>query len=130
MYHFELDTSSRPATSGLWTFLVHVYALADKYDLPPLRSLVAQRLGEVCDPTTEIDEFVALLRVVDACTAERTLWDILLPKVRVNIKLLLKEESFQELVMEMPSLTLPLLGMLDHDKYVEALQRRQKTLNN
>lgn len=99
VYHFTLDTTSRPVTSGLWTFLVHVYALADKYDLPPLRSLVVRRLHELCNPTTDIDQFIAVLRVVDACTAEDTLWDILVPKVSDHIGLLLKDQSFQELVM-------------------------------
>jgi speckle-type POZ protein len=122
MYHFDLDTTSRPKTSGLWTFLVHVYALADKYDLPPLRSLVAQRLDDVCDPTTSIDEFVAVLRVVDACTAERTLWDIMVPNVSTNLALLLKDQSFEELVMECPSLTLPLLGMLNAQLQESALK--------
>ena len=129
MYHFTLDTTGRPTTSGLWTFLVHVYALADKYDLQDLRTLVVERLNHICEPTDNVDEFIAVLRVTDACTAEKRLWNILLPKVRANITLLLEDETFQELVMEVPSLTIPLLGMLDHDKYVEALQRRQKALN-
>lgn len=130
MYHFTLDITERPKTSGPWTFLVHVYALADKYDVPPLRQLAARRLNDVCDPTKDIDEFAAVIRVTDACTVESTLWDILLLKAKANITMLLEDESFQELVMETPSLTLPLLRMLDYPKYLEVFQRRQKALKN
>lgn len=130
VYHFTLDTTSRPVTSGLWTFLVHVYALADKYDVPPLRSLVVRRLHELCNPVTDIDQFIAVLRVVDACTAENTLWDIMVPKVSDNIALLLKDQSFQELVMECPRLTLSVLGMLDELERVRALKNRHNALHN
>lgn len=128
LYHFELDTTGRPTTAGLWTFLVHVYAIADKYDVPPLRLLVVQRLHDLCDPTKNIDDFIAVLRVTDACTAESTLWDFMLPKVMSNMTLLLQDESFRELAMEMPSLTLPLLATMDPHKYVDVLERRNKAL--
>jgi hypothetical protein len=129
LYHFNIDDAKCPKASSIWTLLVHVYAIADKYDVPPLRLLVLQRLDNICDPTTNIEGFIALLRVADACTAERSLWDILLPKVLDNITLLLQHESFQDLVVELPSLTLQLLGMLHYSKYVEAFSRRRETLN-
>jgi hypothetical protein len=115
LYAYELDNNQRPPTSGLWTFLVHVYGIVDKYDVPSLRQLVADRLEDLCDPEEHVDEFVAVLRVIDSCTAGSTLWDIMLPKVKAKLSLLSKDESFQELVMELPSLTIPLLGMLGHD---------------
>lgn len=128
LYHFVLDTTCRPNTASPSTFLVHVYAIADKYNVKPLRRLILHRLDELCNPATDLDDFVAVLRVTDACTADGTLWDILLPKVRANITLLLRDEAFQELVMELPSLTLPLLGMLDHHVCMKVLGRRDKTL--
>jgi hypothetical protein len=105
-----------------------VYALADKYDVAPLRTLVVGHLNRICEHVGPVDDFVAFLRVVNTCTADNTLWDILLPKIKINIKTLLKHESFQELVIELPCLTLPLLGMLDYDKFREALLNREKSL--
>ena len=109
--------------------MVHVYAIADKYDVPPLRRLILQRLEELCDPVKDLDDFVAVLRVTDACIADRALWDILLPKMKTNITQLLLDESFRELAMELPGLTLPLLGMLDQIEFVKVLERRKKALN-
>jgi hypothetical protein len=106
-----------------------VYAAADKYDVPPLRRLIVQRLEELCDPVEDLDDFVAVLRVTDACTADRALWDILLPKAKTNITQLLQDESFRELAMELPSLTLPLLGMLDQNECVKVLGRRKTALD-
>ena len=129
MYHFTIDDAKRPNNSSIWVSLVHLYAIADKYDVPPLKEIVLQRLDDICDPTTNVDAFVALLRVVaDACTAKSAVWDILVPKVLDNITLLLPHESFQDVVVELPSLTLQLLGMLQFSKYAEAFDRRRKTL--
>lgn len=129
MYHFTVDDAKTPKTSSIHTFFVHLYAIADKYDVSGLQQLVAQRLDDTSNPAKNVDEFVALLRVADACTAESTVWDILLPKVLDNITLLLQHESFQEFVTESPGLTLRLLGMLQFSKYAEAFSRRQKALN-
>lgn len=128
LYNFTLETDYRPRTAGVSAFLVHVYAIADKYDVPPLRSLATQRLDEACKPVQDTDDFVAVLRVVDACTAESTIWDILLPKVKANITHLLKDEGFKELVMELPALTLPMLGLLDMKTWEKACARKRKRL--
>jgi hypothetical protein len=93
-----------------------VYALADKYDVPPLRGLVVRRLKLFCDPTINIEEFVAVMRVTDACTAENTIWDVLLPLAKSNIGLLLANESFRELVVEIPTIALSLLDVLGGKK--------------
>lgn len=112
LYYFKLDTTGRPTTSGLSTFLVHVYAIADKYDVSELRTLVVERLKNVCEPAEDPDDFVAVLRVTDACTADKAVWNVLLPKAKANIALLLKNESFRELVSEIPTLALSLLDLL------------------
>lgn len=124
-----LDTTCRPNTASPSTFSVHVYAAADKYDVPPLRRLIVHRMEELCDPVEDLDDFVAVLRVTDACTANRALWDILLPKAKTNITQLLQDESFRWLAMELLSLTLPLLGMLDQNECMKVLGRRKKALN-
>jgi len=128
LYHFTL-APWRPSASCPWISLVRLYALADEYDIAPLHTLFAEQLDYACEPVPFVEDFVAVLRVVDACTADNTLWDILLPKVRANIKLVLQRESFRELVMELPCLTLPLLSMLDHDESVKALKRKQENLS-
>lgn len=116
-YYFELDTTGRPTTSGLSAFLVHVYALADRYDVAPLCSLVVQRLNIVCNPAQDEDDFVAVLRVTHACTSGNTLWNILLPKAKSNMSLLLKNESFRELLPEIPTIALSLLDLSERKKH-------------
>lgn len=122
LYHFNLDTTARPSTCGVSAFLVQVYAIADKYDVAPLRTLVVNRLNKACDPTQDVDDFIAALRVTDACTAGATIWDVLLPKAKTNISLLLESKAFRELVMEIPTLTLSLLGFLDEAKWAQVLE--------
>jgi hypothetical protein len=116
LYNSKLDTAERSTTSGLSTLLVHVYAIADKYDVAALRALAVVRLNVVCDPVKNMEDFLAVLRVTDACTVEKTIWNILIPKARSHISLLLKNESFRELVVELPTLTFSLLACLENEK--------------
>jgi hypothetical protein len=99
LYNFKLDTAERSTTSGLSTLLVHVYAIADKYDVAALRALAVVRLNVVCDPVKNMEDFLAVLRVTDA-----------------HIPLLLKNEAFRELVVELPTLTFSLLACLENEK--------------
>jgi len=84
--------------------------MADKYDVPRLRALVVSRLDTVCDPRKDEIDFVEALRVVDGCTANNTIWDILLPKAKANLQTLLKNEIFKEVVKEQSALTFQLLS--------------------
>lgn len=102
-------------------FLIQVWAIADKYDVAPLRTLVVEHIDRSCNPAKDVDDFVAALRVTDACTAGNAIWDVLLPKAKTNISLLLQDKAFHELVMEVPTFTLPLLGYLDEAKWAEVL---------
>jgi hypothetical protein len=81
LYKNVLDTKIKPYEMPNSAFLIQVYAIADKYDVPPLRSLVVQRLDETCDPLEDMDNFIAALRIIDSHTAEDTVWKVFLPKM-------------------------------------------------
>jgi hypothetical protein len=83
--------------------------MADKYDVPRLRALVVSRLDTVCDLRKDEIDFIEALRVVDGCTANNTIWDILLPKAKANLQTLLKNEMFKEVIKEQSALTFQLL---------------------
>ena len=83
--------------------------MADKYDVPRLRTLVVERLSLACDPRKNESDFIEALRVVDGCTAEDTIWDILKPKVKANLQTLLKNEVFKDVIREQSALTIQLL---------------------
>lgn len=119
-YHNLLDTSSRrPCASGNQqsdsVFLIQVYAIADKYNVPPLRSLVTTRLGAICDPKKDENDFIEALRVVDECTADNTIWDILIPKLKANLPVLLESPFFQKVVTEQPIMNLQILRSFASD---------------
>jgi hypothetical protein len=114
--NFTLDISGSPSTSGPLTFLVHVYAIADKYDIGPLRALAVERLDKECHPMKNGDNFIAVVRVTEACAAENTIWDVLMPKAKASVGFLLKQDSFRELVVEIPALSLSLLDLLGGTK--------------
>jgi hypothetical protein len=80
-YKIVLDTKIKPYETPTSAFLIQVYAIADKYDVPPLRSLVVQRLDETCDPLEDMDNFIAALRIIDSHTAEDTVWKVFLLKM-------------------------------------------------
>ena len=84
--------------------------MADKYDVPRLRTLVVERLRTDCDPRKDESDFIEALRVVDGCTAENTIWDLLVPKVKANLHTLLKNEVFRDVVKEQSALTFQLLS--------------------
>lgn len=64
----------------------------------------------MCDPCKDETDFIEALRVVDECTAENTIWDLLVPRVKANLQTLLKNEAFKEVVKEQSALTFQLLG--------------------
>lgn len=60
-------SSSPHRRLGDSAFLIHIYAIADKYDVPALRKLALQRLVETCHPRRDERDFIGALRVVDEC---------------------------------------------------------------
>lgn len=92
-------------------FAVHIYAIADKYGVDALREKAAERLSG--NPFSDVyyDDLVGVLRAIEECTnpKDTTLWDIVLPKVKDNINLLLKDEDFTNLICEKPEINLRIL---------------------
>lgn len=115
-----LDTSfSCPRDDENWqsesVFLIQVYAIADKYDVPPLRSLVTERLDSMCDPAEDENDFIEALRAVDEHTSDNTIWNILIPKLKASLPVLLENHFFEEVVMEQPAMNLQLLRSFASD---------------
>ncbi|TKA73843.1 hypothetical protein B0A55_07618 [Friedmanniomyces simplex] len=118
LLHFLYNFTCPPNRSGGATnpeaqassFTVHVYALADKYDVPALRSLAVAQLTRLLDPKREnLEGFLAAIRAIDECTADNTLWEIVIPRIVGNMAWLVEEEGFFALVQEMPGLNRKLL---------------------
>lgn len=114
-YNNTYDDSSRGEHQAVQTFTVHVYAIADKYDVPQLQQLAAQKFGKVCAPVSDIDDFIAALCAVDGATnpADNTLWKVVLPIIEKNISYLLQHEQFKAVVDSIPELKWGLLALLD-----------------
>lgn len=93
-------------------FGVYVYAAADKYNVPALRALVLSKLSSRCDPATNAKDFISALEVIGEATANDAIWDLLLPKAKKSLNMLLQEPDFQKLVADQPSFTLKLLAAL------------------
>lgn len=71
-----------------------------------------QRLAETCDPVRDQKDFVEALRAVDNLTAENTIWEVLLPKVKDNLQMMLGNEAFEELILGQPALALRIFGFI------------------
>jgi hypothetical protein len=107
-YNFHLDTSIIPIPEGeesttyLPTFLVKIYAIADKYDVQPLLSPTITRLSALCDRTlitTNIPAFISCVLAVeentrDAPESYEGLWGTLLPAASANMEILLEIGGF------------------------------------
>jgi hypothetical protein len=100
-----------------------VYAIADKYDVPHLRTLAKLRLQKPFNTHTALEDHADLIetvRAVDECSPHRFnleggngLWAIMLPVMKSNITALLQDEAFRELLLELTDLNFRLLAMLD-----------------
>jgi hypothetical protein len=100
-----------------------VYAIADKYDVPHLRTLAKLRLQKTFNTHITLEDHADLIetvRAVDEYTPQRLglggedgLWAVILPVMKSNIAVLLQDEAFKELLLELPDLNFRLLAMLD-----------------
>ncbi|KAK5113317.1 hypothetical protein LTR85_010934 [Meristemomyces frigidus] len=111
LYNFTFDDRSRGAEAEA-PFAVRVYAIADKYDVSPLRAMAAQKLTSVADPGPEgLENFIAAIYAIDECCnpKDATLWNIVSPKIVANIDALADDERFFALIQELPALNKALL---------------------
>lgn len=114
-----------------------MYAIADKYDVPHLRTLAKLRLQKIFNPQTALNDhadFIETVRAVDEYTPHRLglegehgLWVVMLPVMKRNITVLLQDRAFKELLLELPDLNFRLLAMLD-SAAVAAPERPAKKL--
>jgi hypothetical protein len=122
-YNFTLREDINPLAGPNMPYFVHVYAIADKYDVPPLRTLAKQRLWRTFNPQVALEnhaDFIDTIRAVDECTPHRLglegggeLWGVMLPVMKTNMGILLQDEAFKQLLLELPDLNFRLLAMLD-----------------
>ncbi|KAI7371248.1 hypothetical protein KC354_g724 [Hortaea werneckii] len=112
------------AFSVLPAFAVRLYAIADKYNVEPLRDMAAQRLRKTID-VHAVPAFVEAVRMIDELTppSDKTLWKIVLPHMTGNITFLLGQQDFRDLLQDMPQLMYELLAHLDpnHSESSEAV---------
>jgi hypothetical protein len=104
----------RPSLCSPTVFAIDVYAMADKYDVEPLKDLAIQQLRAAFGPLNIVRETAALietLRAIHECTAptDTKLWEIVYPKLIANINALTENEDFFALLQDMPVLMKKLL---------------------
>ncbi|KAF2720176.1 POZ domain-containing protein [Polychaeton citri CBS 116435] len=112
IYTNSVEDKFCPPTTPIMIFWVHVYAAADKYGLDHLKGVVISKFKLHLNPN-DIDNFVNAIVEVSDNTADRVLWNIIIPKIRENISFLISQPKFQELMLKMPQLNFDLLAMLD-----------------
>ena len=100
------------------SFAVKVYALADKYELLQLQTLAAQRFKAVCDPKTDLTDFINATTLIEDCSNpnDATLWEVVIPVIKKNIAYLLQNEESKALILGMKELNVMLLRLLDGSK--------------
>ena len=100
---------------NVMSFNVKVYAIADKYDVKQLQKFAATRLSRVCDPERDLNDFIATVYAIDECNnpKDRTLWDVVIPKIKNNISYLLGTAEFRVVLDDIPQLKFDLLALLD-----------------
>ncbi|KAK4625353.1 hypothetical protein CLAFUW4_06474 [Fulvia fulva] len=93
------------------TQVVAVYQLADKYLVPPLYQLAASRFKQACDPKGNTETFIDAIDAVLESTApgDDTLWNIVFPMIKQNMRLLTKNASFVDLLQKHEDLNIRLL---------------------
>ncbi|KAK5693757.1 hypothetical protein LTR17_025068 [Elasticomyces elasticus] len=107
-YHFELNPKLNSKSDA--AFVMQVYAMADKYDIPTLCSLAIDRLDRLLEPERDsVEAFIAAIRAIDEYTSGNELWDIVIPKIVANMHWLVQKDEFSKVLVDMPVLTKNLL---------------------
>lgn len=111
LYRHHADITS--SNSKPMTFAVKVYAIADKYDIPTLRSQAAARFSKVLSPEADLEDFINAIKTVDESVpgGDRTLWEVIIKIIRDHMEFLLAKEEFIVLIGELPLLMADLLRL-------------------
>ncbi|KAK3624222.1 hypothetical protein LTR56_021158 [Elasticomyces elasticus] len=94
------------------SYIVKVYAIADKYDVPSLRAQATAQLPYMLRlerKQHQIKDLVTTIRAIDEHTADNTLWKIVIPEIVSELGWLAQDNEFSVLLQEMPALTKALL---------------------
>ncbi|KAK4502624.1 hypothetical protein PRZ48_006050 [Zasmidium cellare] len=121
-YQCTWDESVRGDTPKA-LFCVQIYQVADKYDVPHLRTLATNRFKISCETTLlNVPAFVEAIYAIDECCnpEDRTLWDIVMPILKSNMVPLLEHEEFRAMIKDKDELNFELLRLLASDKKEEA----------
>ena len=104
-YNFSLRENNSASAEPNSSHFVHVYAIADKYDVPHLRTLAKLRLQKTFNTSTALKEHTDLIETVRAvaeCSphcfspeGENGLWAVVLPVMKSNMAALLQDEVFR-----------------------------------
>ena len=111
MYNFTY-TDAMVKQGNPLCFAVQVYAIADKYGIKELQDLAAAKFKGKFIVKDNIEELTNAIALVNDMTnpADPTLWNILLPVVRDNIRTLLEDDTFKDFIFEMKDFTIKLLS--------------------
>lgn len=73
------------------TLSVSLYAIADKYSVPSLCTLAANRFSDVLDLAADLEDYFTAIKTIKPSVYEgdKTLWDIVVRVTRRHISFLL-----------------------------------------
>ncbi|KAK5682735.1 hypothetical protein LTS10_005865 [Elasticomyces elasticus] len=111
-YHSSLPTPAECAYMTEPAFMVYVYKMADKFDVPALCAAATSRFSEVLHPMQDLSNyelFCTALMTIDENVSTAKLWDIAVPRIVDNMSWLAHNDKFCDLLQRMPELNQKLL---------------------
>jgi hypothetical protein len=112
-YKLNYDDTMRGAIP-IQQYTVYVYSIADKYDVPRLQDMTAEKFENICDAVEDSDDFIDAVYAIHSSTNpnDRRLRNVVLPAIQDNISWLLELEKFKTLVDAIPELKWELLALI------------------
>ena len=119
MYRFDYDASSSDQASvSPMIFHVKVYSIAEKYDVPMLKSQAREKFEKTAKTCWNMDDFPHALTEVYSSTprTDRGLRDLVIDIVCRHIKALLEKQDFQTVLDETVGLAADVSRHLAHEE--------------
>jgi len=130
----EDSTSTRGENQPTLFSSVRVYALADKYDIPPLKELARQRFCNWAEDNWACEDFSAIAREVFESTPkdDRGLRDVIIQLVANHADIFIQKDGLRQLIEDIGDLGLGVLCQLlkTHSEEELALTSRIEDLEN
>ncbi|KAK3624225.1 hypothetical protein LTR56_021161 [Elasticomyces elasticus] len=111
-YHSSLPTPAECAYMTEPAFMVYVYKMAEKFDVPALCAAATSRFSELLHPMQDLSNyelFCTALMTIDENVSTAKLWDIAVPRIVDNMSWLAHNDKFCDLLQRMPELNQKLL---------------------